>query len=968
MTHRFFSWTLLAALFVLPLSAKEYTYQSVEGDPLQARIYTLDNGLTVYLTQNKAKPEILTHIVVRAGAQNDPLESTGLAHYQEHIMFKGTERYGTTDYEKELPNLLAIDSLYEVYGQTTDPALRKAIYHQIDSFSYESSKIAIANEFDKLMAGIGATDVNAYTRTSMTCYHEVIPSTELARWAIIESDRFENLVIRGFHTELEAVYEEFNMNSTEDFMKAWLAVDQTLYPAVPYRQHTILGTQEDLKNPSIKNIRAFYDTYYCPNNVAICLSGDFEYDEAIEIIDHYFGGWEPKPSPAPVRYEQPDLKAHKDTVVFGNEAPQLWMAWKLPAVQHEDMPALEVLSTVLQNGKCGLLDTDVAQKQLLLGVDAFILPDGDYSTFFLIGVPKQKQSLEDVRAILSAEMDKLKKGGFSEQLLEAINLNAKRDELLGQQYNEPRIDKFIDAHVYQIPYEDIVHEMDRKQQLTKEDIIRVANKYFGDNYACVLKQHKEDVNPPKMDKPAITPIEMNREKSSMFYESLMAIETERPRPQFLDFNKDLSRSVLDNGVELLYCQNKENELANLTFVVKKGCDQEPALDLATDLLEYLGTAALSTADYQKALYAQAAEVFVGAGVNDTYLYIYGLQESLPAALSLMEDHVLGAQPDKKVLKEIILDKVKAHNDAKTDQNSCGSRMQFYAMYGPEAMKMRTPTPKQMGKLSAAELLARFRAVLPAIERVEYYGPLSEPEVKQLLSSSRLLAQADSASRVAPKHVQLQQITKPEVLVAPYNANTVFISAYANWGEINNPKDLAIVYLFNEYFNGSMGGVVFQEMRESRALCYRSWAGYNTADYQGETDYIIKGVLSQSDKLQECIETLTALFDSLPLSPAAFENAKASAFQQLGQTRYVRSQPIRSYIRYSQLGWDHDYYQDAYDQIQKLTLEDVAAFAKERLAHRTYCFTILGDPKTLDWTYLNTLGTVKKLTIKDVFVY
>ena len=961
--------TVVMAVGIVAVQAKEYSYQTVEGDPLQARIYTLDNGLTVYLSQNKAKPEILTYIVVRAGAQNDPAESTGLAHYQEHIMFKGTERYGTTDYDLELPNLLAIDSLYEVYGRTTDLQQRKTIYHQIDSFSYESSKIAIANEFDKLMAGIGATGVNAYTGNSRTCYLEQIPNTELGRWAIIESDRFQNLVIRGFHTELEAVYEEYNMYSTMDQEKVLLAINQALYPDVPYRQHTVLGTQEDLKNPSIKNIRAFYDTYYRPNNVAICLSGDFDYDEAIDIIDTYFGPWEPKEIPAPVRYEQPDLKAHKDTVVYGNEAPALWLAWKMPAVNHEDFTTMDVICHILENGKCGLLDIDIAQKQALLSFGTFLWPDGqDYSTYFMIGAPKDKQSLEDVRTILQAEIEKLKKGEFSEDLLAAIIRNAKRDELLELQYNSARIEKFITAHTYQIPYEEIVRDMERKERLTKKEIVRVANKYFTDSYVCVFKQHKEDSNPPKMEKPAITPIEMNREKSSMFYESLMAIETERPRPQFLDFDKDLSRSVLPNGVELLYCHNTENELSDLTFIAKKGTNQDPRLELAIDLLDLLGTSSLSTSQYQQALYAQAAEVMVGAGLNDTYFYLHGLQESLPAALSLMEEHVLTAQPDKAVLKEIIRDAVKAHNDEKKDQRSCADQLAQYGMFGAEAMHRYTMTPKQMNQLTATELLECLRALVPAIERVDYYGPLSEEEVKQLLSSSRMMAQADPAARIHPQRIQRQEVKQNEVLIAPYKANNVHLQAYANWGEVYNPKDLAVICLFNEYFDGSMGGIVFQEMREARALCYSSWGGYRTPSYAGENNYIMNGVLSQNDKLPECITTFRAICDSMPLSQTAFDNAKASVIQQLGQIRYVRSQPISAYVQYTQRGWDHDLYEDVYEEVQKLTLDDIVAFQKAHMADRTYRYMILGNPKELDMNFIKTLGPVKKLSLKDIFVY
>jgi len=958
----------LMAFIALTVYGKEYTFQTVEGDPLQARIYTLDNGLTVYLTQNKEKPEIQTFIVVRAGSQNDPLESTGLAHYQEHIMFKGTKQYGTTSYDKELPNLQAIDSLYEVYGHTTNPETRKAIYHQIDSISYESSKIAIANEFDKLMSGIGATGVNAYTSAEQTCYHEVIPSCELVRWAMIESDRFRNLVIRGFHTELETVYEEYNMYSTDDFDKVSLAIDQALYPDVPYRQHTVLGTQKDLKNPSLKNIRKFYDTFYRPNNVAVCLSGDFEFDHAIKVIDAFFGNWEAKEIPSPIHYEQASLKAHKDTVVYGKESPEVYLAWKMPGIKHEDIDALEVMDYVLQNGKCGLFDIDVSQKQLLLSARSMLWGGGDYSTYYLVGSPKEKQKLEEVRRILLAEIDKLKNGDFSEELLPAIIRNQKRAELVRLQYNSARVQKFVTAHIYQIPYEDIVNDLARKEKITKEDIVRVANKYFTDSYVCVFKEHNENANPPKMDKPQITPIEMNRERTSEFYDRLMVVPSERIQPQFLDYDKDLSRSLLPNGVELLYRRNTADDLSSLVFIANKGTDQDPYLEFASDMLGYLGTSSLSTDEYQQALYREAAEAYVGSGANESEFFLYGLNESLPAAMALMEEHVLTAKPDDNVLKELVKDHIKAHNDAKKDQYACFAQLNQLGIYGTDAQKKRTLLPKQMNKMSSADLLTRLRNLVPAIERVAYYGPLTEQEVKAMLASSRLLAQADPAKRIQPKHVEKQQVKKAEVLVAPYKANNVFIFAYANWGEVYTPKDLAIIKLFNEYFDGSMGGIVFQEMREARALCYSSWAGYATPDYKGETNYFTKGVMSQNDKLKECILTLDTLCNAMPISQNAFDNAKDALLKQLEKRRIVRDGVLWAYINYTDLGWDHDMYEDIYQEVQKLTLDDVIKFQQNHVADRTYRYMILGDPKELDMNFLKTLGPVKKLTLKDIFIY
>lgn len=960
---------LLLAAGMMMWSCQKYSYETVDGDPLQTRIYTLDNGLKVYLTRNAEKPEIQTFVAVRAGGQNDPLESTGLAHYQEHIMFKGTKSYGTTDYEKEVPNLNAIDSLYEVYGATTDPEERKAIYHLIDSFSYENSKIAVANEFDKLMGAIGATGVNAFTSNEMTCYHEIIPSGELTRWAMIESDRFQNLVVRGFHTELETVYEEFNMYSTMDNEKVDLAINQLLFPDIPYRQHTVLGTQEDLKNPSLKNIKQFYQTYYRPNNVAICLSGDFDYNHAIKVIDRYFGSWEPREIPPFVQPEQADLSAPKDTTVYGKESPELWLAWKLPNMRHEDYDALQLIDAVLQNGKCGLLDLDIEQRQAMLSVRDYLEGGNDFSTFYISGSPKEKQSLEDVRKLLLAEVDKLKKGEFSEDLLKAIIRNNKRNELIGQQNNMNRVFTILTSFIYGIPYENMVARLERQDALTKDDIVRVANKYFGENYVCVYKvQSNKDVNPAKVEKPSITPIEMNRDAQSQFCTELLAMKSEQQKPQFLDFEKDLSVSTLDNGIELLYRQNKENELSQLNFVIGKGSDQDAKLDFADGMLDYLGTAELTAEQYKTQLYNLAAEAWTFVSNNETEIGVYGLQETLAEALQLLEDQLLTAKSDEAILKELINDNIKAHNDAKSDQRACFSHLMEYGTLGAASIQQRTMTPEQMSKLDAEGVLENLRALLPAVERIEYFGPLSEKEVKELLQSSRILAQADAAKREPAKRLQSELITKKEVWIAPYDANNIFLVGYADWGEVYSPKDEAIIQLFNEYFDGSMGSIVFQEMREARALCYTSGARYSTPSFQGETNYFFTYILSQNDKMKECIETFDSICNVLPLSQAAFDNAKTALLKQIEQRRYVRMAPITFFVRYRDLGWDHDYYEDIYREVKNLTLDDVVAFQQEHIANRTYRYMILGNEKELDIDYLRTCGEIKRLTLEDIFVY
>ena len=957
----------MAAVVVLAGCSKRQ-YESVKGDPMNARIYTLDNGLKVYLTKNAEKPEIQTFIVVNAGGQNDPLESTGLAHYEEHLMFKGTKQYGTTDYEAEKPNLDAIDSLYEVYGQTTDPAERKAIYKQIDSFSYESSKIAIANEFDKLMQAIGATRLNAYTSNDRTCYHEVIPAGELRRWAMIESDRFKNMVVRGFHTELEAVYEEFNMRSTNDQGKILLAMNNILYPDIPYRQHEVIGTPEHLKNPSLKNIKAFYNTYYCPNNVAICLSGDLDFDHTMDVIEQYFGDWKANDNlPTFTPPTQAPLTQHKDTVVYGQESPMVWLGYTFPKANDPDMDVVSVISEVLENGKCGLLD-ELEQRQQVLSVGSFPYVGNDYTTYLLIAIPKEGQTLEQAKDLLLAQVERLKSGDFSEDLLKGIINNLRRSQMEQLQSNNARDNVFLQSFIYGIPYADLVHETDRLAQVTKEDIIRVANKYFTDSYACVYKEQSDKMNAPEVEKPQITPIEMNRNLSSQFAQDLLAMDAERLKPQFLDFKKDLSVYEMENDQQLLSCVNKENELFTLSFIVEQGENQIAALGLVSDYMQYLGTDTLSAAEVKAQLYELASDMNIYSKGDDTYFQISGLQENLEATLRLLEEWVLTAQPDEDVYAELVRDAVQGHLIAKTDQSACFDALTDCGMDGFDAVRQRTLTPEQMQQLNGEQLLGIIRGLVPQISRITYFGPANQQQIIKILADSKFVQQADAAQRVPAAPLAHQQVRQPEVWVAPYDAPALYLMSYANWGQKYDVKQEAIIRLFNEYFSGSMGSVVFQEMREARSLAYHASARYSMPAYEDQSDVFYTFIISQNDKLKDCVETFHQICNELPISESAFEQAKASLMKSIEQRRYVRSAPISAYIGFERKGWDHDYFEDIYAIVPTLTLDDMKAFQEEFVANRTYRHLLLGNPKAIDMNYLKTLGEVKQYSLDDIFIY
>lgn len=469
--------------------AQHYNYESVPNDPMQTRIYTLKNGLKIYLSVNKEKPRVQTYIAVRTGSRNDPKETTGLAHYLEHLMFKGTTHFGSSNVEAERPYLDSIEARFEQYRRITDPAARKLWYHQIDSISQLAARYNIPNEYDKMMTAIGSEGTNAYTSNDVTCYVENIPSNEIDTWARVQADRFQNMVIRGFHTELEAVYEEYNIGLSSDWRKVYAALFAKLFPTHPYGTQTTIGLGEHLKNPSITNIKNYFKKYYVPNNIAICLSGDLDPDKTVAAIDKYFGSWQPSAHiDVPQFPAQPVLTAPVDTTVVGKEAPMLFMGWRAEPSNSQQIDTLEIVAQLLSNGQAGLFDLDLSQKMKVQEIEAGVTDMNDYSVFYVYGQSKSGQTLQEVRSLALDEIEKLKKGNFSDDLLPSIVNNYKRYYYTQLDNNQFRAKQYVEAFINHKDWKKEVDKLNRISKLTKAEIVKFANQFFRNDFACVYKE------------------------------------------------------------------------------------------------------------------------------------------------------------------------------------------------------------------------------------------------------------------------------------------------------------------------------------------------------------------------------------------------------------------------------------------------------------------------------------------------
>ena len=963
-----FLLTICAVALGMSAQAKDYRYEAVEGDMMGTRIYTLDNGLKVYLSVNPEKPRIQTYIAVRTGSKSDPAETTGLAHYLEHLMFKGTKQFGTNNPEAEAPLLKEIEQRYEAYRKLTDPEARKQAYHEIDSVSQVAAQYFIPNEYDKLMAAIGAEGTNAYTSNDVTCYTEDIPSNEVENWAKIQADRFQNMVIRGFHTELEAVYEEYNIGLTSDGRKLFAAVSKLLWPNHPYGTQTTIGTQEHLKNPSITNIKNYFSKWYVPNNIAICMAGDLDPDKTIAIIDKYFSSWKPgKDVAQPTFAPLPPQTSPKDTTIVGQEAEQVWVAWRAKQANTFQADTLSLMEDVLSNGRAGLFDLDLNQTMKVQSARGGCELLHDHSGFLLLGSPKQDQTLDEVKDLMLAEIDKLKRGDFPDELLPSVINNKKRAYYQLLESNQGRADMFVDAFINEVDWQQEVGRIDRISKITKDQLVNFANQFFTDGYVTVYKKQGIDSTQKKIDKPAITAIPTNRDQVSQFVKDIQESKVDPIQPRFVDFTKDLTVGTTKQGQPFYFVKNETNGLFSLAFRYEFGQSADKRYDVAAGYLNYLGTDKLSAAEIKQKFYELACDYNVSVGEETINVTLSGLSENMQQALTLLEDLLQHTKVDKEAYDKMVSLMMKDRDDAKKNQGLCYAFLCEYGIYGPRNAYRDVMTGQQLKDTDPQVFTDLLKNLNNYQHSVNYYGPLSMDEASGIIDS--LYVSPRELLTVPQNNPYTEQLaTEDEILIAPYNAKNIYLRMYHNEGRNWNPDEIASIYLFNEYFGSGMNGIVFQELREARGLAYNALAYYLRPSKKGEKEYYFAHVITQNDKMMDCVNEFHHILNDMPASEASFQIAKDAVIKQLASQRITKMGIINMWHNLKRLGLSADLNKLAYEKVQDIQLQDIVALEKTNMANKAYRYMLLGDEKELDMDALEKIGPVKRLSLEEIFGY
>ena len=939
-----------------------YSFETVLNDKNGVRIYTLKNGLKVYLAQNFDAPKIQTYIPVKTGSNNDPSDNTGLAHYLEHMMFKGTSKLGSSNWEKEKPLLDEISDLYEQHKAETDPEKKEIIYKKIDEVSQEASKFAIANEYDKAISSLGANGTNAHTWLDETVYKNNIPNNELEKWLKIEKERFSDLTLRLFHTELEAVYEEFNRAQDNDARLVNYELMDALFPKHPNGQQTTLGKSEHLKNPSMVAIHKYFDEYYVPNNYAMVLVGDLEFEKTIQLIDQYFGTFKYRELPLKKVVAEEPMSKIAERVVKSPSTERLQLAWRTDSYGTKGFRLADLVANILTNsGESGLIDLNINQSQKALRAIAYATPFKNYGTFSMVIVPKIDQTLEEAKKLLLDQIEIVKKGDFPDWLISAITNDFKIQKLKAFETADGLATALYGTFINNQSWEEELNDLNEYAQITKEEIINFANDFFKDNYAVVKKEKGINENLIRVENPGITPIKINKESQSEFLKEILAEKSTEIMPDFIDYKKTILTDEIE-GKKVSFVENKYNNIAQTHFIFPFGGDHDKELGLATQVLQYLGTPDFTPEKLHQEFYKLGISNDFRTAPDQLIISLSGLEENMPQGIQLLKNWLQNAKPDQDVYEENVKTILESREVAKKDKGRIMTALSNYAKFGKESRFTDVVSEERLHQIKSEEMTQKIHDLLFMPYQIFFYGN----NFNNFKSCVKPFIEKETV-KISDKKIYSEPAAEGKVYFTNYDMVQTEMSKVAK-GKNVNLKNFGKVNVFNEYFGRGLSSIVFQEIRESKSLAYSAYVSYIANAELNHPDYVTTYIGTQANKLAIAVEAMDELMENLPQIPAQFENAKNASLKQIQAGRVNRTNIFFNQLNLKKLGIDYDLRKDIYQEIEKLSLADLTSFYNDNLKPLKYNTAIIGKKENLDLIAMKKMGEFYEVSLEEIFGY
>ena len=881
------------------------------------------------------------------------------------MVFKGTDNIGTQNYEEEAKLIKQISDLYEKHKAEKDPEQKQLIYKEIDSISYEASKLSIANEYDKMVSSLGAEGTNAFTSNEQTVYVNKIPSNEVDKWLKVESERFSKLVLRLFHTELEAVYEEFNRGQDNDGRKQYFATLQGLFPTHPYGTQSTIGIAEHLKNPSMEAINAYFDKYYVPNNMAVIMVGDLEFEDTIKKVNDAFGGYEKKEVTHPKFAKLDSITSPVKKEVYGPTSESIYVSFRTEGKGSDQEPIVTLIDYMLANSQAGLIDLNLNQKQKVQSASSYTNFDNDYGFHLLYGRPKANQTLDEVRDLLLEQIEKIKKGEFEDWLIDAVVNDLRLSQIRQYENASSTAYAYLDAFIGFQDWKSRIEMLDKMKKITKQDVVDFDNKLYGNNYVEVHKIKGEDTSIVKFENPGITPIDLNRGKESDFLKEFNSMASPDIQPQYIDYATAIKETTSQNGLKVSYVENPNNDIFNLNIIFDMGQDNDRQVSLAARYLDYLGTNKYSPEELKQEFYKLGISYNVNSSNDKTYFGISGLKENLDAGLALLEHLWDNAQPNQEAYDKYVASILKGREDGKTQKNNIfRNGLVNFAMYGENSRLRNIYTEAELKAMDPANLVDKVKGMRAYKQRIFYYGNNIEAAVASLDKNHRV---PETLLDYPEQTDYVNLDTGGKVYFVDYDMVQSEIMLLSK-GDIFDPNKMAASTLFNTYFGSGLSSIVFQEIRESKSLAYSAYSFYSNASEQGKPNFTYAYVGTQANKLEQAVDAMMELMTNMPEAEEQFNQAKEATLKKIAAQRITKSNIFWTYESLKKRGITEDNRKQMYETIKNMTLADLKSFFNNNIKGSEYSVAVIGNKNDMDFTALSKLGEIQELDIDYLFNY
>ena len=942
---------------------------AAQEKPLEVAQLELSNGMQVWVNRDPSQPIVYGAVVVRAGGKDCP--DTGLAHYLEHLLFKGTEELGTVDYAAEKVWLDSIAVCYDQLSATPDQTERDSIQLEINRLSQKAAEYAIPNEYDRLIARFGGTGLNAGTSYDYTYYYNTFSPQYLAQWAELNSHRMLHPVFRLFQGELETVYEEKNRSADNTLQAPLFEMIKEFSGSNPY-SYQVIGSTENLKNPRLGEMMAFFKKYYVGCNMGLILSGDIDLEGLEPLLESTFGRI-PRgdvPEKAPVEVE-PMTGIRKVKIKANIPLIKISVfAFNGPTDKEADAPALDLATGLLSNSfSSGLMDSLTTSHKMLLGGAARIPMFNEMGIVGFAVVPNipfgsvakaEKRCWEQIR--------KIQRGEFSDKDVEALKYEAAKNALASLETIGGRSGQMVSVMTQGRSWDAYLAQVESIRAITRDDIIRVANKYFTDKYIRfekVMGTYPKD----KVAKPKIDPVNPpHAGEVSAYAQKLEAMPVQERPARFLDFDKDVQTLAVNPHVSIVYKENPVNDIFHLTLRIPRGSQEDPALEHVASFLSSLGTDSLSVQQLGKAWQQLGTSFSVSADNHNFNLSLVGFEEQLDASLQLLRHFMDHAKADKKSFNELLTGVGLAKSTFfEGGTSNIMTALRSRVFYGEESSYLTQLNKKELKALGTKGLMERFRELQEYDYTVLYSG---RKGIEQVAAALRRQLDTDKPSKAAEwKHIANRQYDKPTVFFYDLpGSRQMQLTTYQTFAPQQTGAQKATLKLLGEYFGGGMFSLMFQEVREFRAMAY-SASGYVSTPapaYPDDPAFLVSSLGTQADKALQAIQLVDSLLHTMPLKENNLVSAKFS-LQAEANNGYPNFRNLPGTIyRLRRLGYTEDPDKAVMEALPAVDAAAVQALHQSVIAPAPVMYIIVGDRKTLPMEEIAKYGEIVEYKQADIY--